>query len=743
MIALRLAWRVLRTDRRTRTSAILMGVGVAVATGLMLLLVSLPGAAQSRMDRGGWQVAFEIPDNPDDQSMLIAASEGFVDGELVNRVDVAALGDGSAIALPPGVERFPAPGEVLLSPALRDLVAERPGSSLGERYPGTVVGTLGADALTHPGQLVALVGHTAEELPGASPVAGFAPPGSVEDPMLDLLAGVGVVVLLVPSLVLVSSAARLTAARRERRLAALRLAGATPRQVVAMVAGENTVAAVAGALLGWAASPALHLAASTVSWQGGTWHVGDFATPLPLALTVVVAIPLLVLLAAVFGVWRVVRTPLGAANAHRPRRPHWARLLSLPAALGLFVVALEEPGLLGGLGLVLALALVIGSSVLLGPWVTAAVGSLFSRIWRGPAVLLAGRRLRHDPKGAYRSSAGVVLAVFTGSMALTLLPSLASTAGSASPFRDPVLYVQAGQDAPEVAERTNAALERYGLDVEAEVLPEVSIETSGWQGSALVADCETAGRLLSVTMAVSCADAPGLSSEDTVDLDGATVAPGAGEDGGPKKPLPSDLPVHQLTTEDSGLRVPTVLHPDVLPEAVVPEYGTVAVPTTPQNAEQVRTALAASANGLSIESVATQLADQQSQLDDLRRVTVIGLVVATLLSGCSAAITAAGSVMDRRRTFGSLMAAGTPVRVLGRALRTEAAMPALVATVGAGAVGVFIGTALFQAVTGAETIIISPWALAPVVLGIGTAVIAASVCTPALRRVAAEPLSDE
>src|SRR5690606_39799438 len=69
-------------------------------------------------------------------------------------------------------------------------------------------------------------------------------------------------------------------------------------------------------------------------------------------------------------------------------------------------------------------------------------------------------------------------------------------------------------------------------------------------------------------------------------------------------------------------------------------------------------ALPICADGRQVGSVTAQLVAQETLLGDLRRVTVIGLVAAVLLSGCSAAITTAGSVLDRRRTFGALMAAG-------------------------------------------------------------------------------------
>ncbi len=130
------------------------------------------------------------------------------------------------------------------------------------------------------------------------------------------------------------------------------------------------------------------------------------------------------------------------------------------------------------------------------------------------------------------------------------------------------------------------------------------------------------------------------------------------------------------------------------------------------------------------------------ELADLRRVTVIGLVTASVLGGLSAAIATAGSVMDRRRTFGALMAAGTPVHTLARALRAEAALPALVATVGAGALGTAVGVGLFGLVSQSAPVF-SPWLAAPIVLGALVALLAASVCSPALKRVRAEPLAEE
>jgi FtsX-like permease family protein len=649
MNPLRFAFRVLRADRRTRTSTLLTAVGVAVATGLVLLLASLPSAAEMRAQRSYWQQPYDVTSEQGAPTMQVSVGEDFTDGDVITVLNVAPAVDPGTIRLPPGVPVLPGPGEVVVSPALAERMQELPAAELADRFPGHVVGTFSDDALQYPEQLVALAGYTPDTLPGDGlAMTGFGNPEDTPvDGSLQFLAGVGMVVLLVPSLVLVASSSRLTAASRERRLAALRLAGATPGQVTGMVAAETGVAAIVGALVGVAVSPLLDLLAARVPWAGGGWFPGDFGLP-PLATILLTAgMVVLVVLAAVLGLRRVVRNPIGAANSQTPKSLRAWRLLALPVALGVFFYAVFDHQ--AGLGvLLLGLAMVIGSAVVVGPWLTYLVGAVFVRAWRRPSALLAGRRLRDDPRGSYRAAAGVVLAVFTGSMALTLLPSFSGVA-AAPGEDDSAISVEAGRDVPvdSLLAPINAELARYHLT-----------------------------------------ERPVVAGSDEI-----------------------------------------------------------TVPADPADHEVVRTAvIRAVGGGADVFSRADFVAHQQGELTELRRITVIGLVAAALLAGCSVAIATAGSVLDRRRTFGALMAAGTQVRVLSRALRAEAAIPALVATIGAGAAGVAVGLGLFVvALRGREpaSAVLTPWLAAPLVLGLGVAVLAAAVCTPALRRVQAEPLSDE
>ncbi|WP_410667052.1 FtsX-like permease family protein [Amycolatopsis sp. cmx-4-68] len=749
MNSLQIALRVLKVDRRTRTSAILTAIGVAVATGLVLLLATLPFATQNREQRALWQgEQFYSRGADGPPKLLYSSSKDYFDGKQIIRVDVAVAGGVTpgSIELPPGVPQLPGPGETVVSPALGRLLQASPAERLADRF-GKPVGALGEDGLRFPEQLVALSGHTPDAMPGkSSRIAGFPSGKASPDALLMLLSWVGIIVLLVPSLVLVASSARLTAARRERRLAAIRLAGATPGQVTNMVAAETTLSAGIGAVLGLLISPALHGLASFVPWAGGTWLASDFALPAGLTVFIVLAIPVLVVLAGVLGLRRVLKNPLFATGGHTKKPLHWWRLLALPAAGAFFLIAVTTAKEYGGISMVMAgLFLLVTSAAIVGPWVTSAVGGTFVRIWRRPSGLLAGRRLRDDPKGAYRASAGIVLAVFAGSMALTLLPTFESMAGGGRSFQDSVLYVDT--DAPHagtIVEQANASLQKYGQSEKAVAVGEVYlVQDEGRSRTghrALVLTCADAVKLTRYGLtAENCTGGPAVFGDSALDLAQYKLADNWE---GPAVAVKSGTRAEAVHPADADLSSTSIIDPAALPDGFTPKYVTVVAPTTDANREIVRTALAAPAAGEEIGSRDQYLFNQQTELGDLRRVTVIGLLAAGILAGCSAAVATAGSVMDRRRTFGALMAAGTPVRVLARALRMEAALPALVATIGAGIVGVLVGVGLYSMVD-ARGIVLSPWLLAPVVLGVGVALLGASVCTPALKRVQAEPLAEE
>jgi hypothetical protein len=68
-------------------------------------------------------------------------------------------------------------------------------------------------------------------------------------------------------------------------------------------------------------------------------------------------------------------------------------------------------------------------------------------------------------------------------------------------------------------------------------------------------------------------------------------------------------------------------------------------------------------------------------------------------------------------------------------------LPALVATLGAGAAGVLVGSGLLTLIQG--SLQLNPWIVTPIVLGLIVALIAAAACGPVLRKVTAQDYAEE
>src|SRR5436190_631695 len=74
---------------------------------------------------------------------------------------------------PPGVAELPGPGEMVVSPALKDLLDSAEGKLLRERLPFHRVGTIGASGLLGPGELVYYAGRASFPDGSTYPVTGF------------------------------------------------------------------------------------------------------------------------------------------------------------------------------------------------------------------------------------------------------------------------------------------------------------------------------------------------------------------------------------------------------------------------------------------------------------------------------------------------------------------------------------------------------------------------------------------
>lgn len=237
--------------------------------------------------------------------------------------------------------------------------------------------------------------------------------------------------LVVPLTTLGAAAARLAVARRDARLAALRLAGASTGQVTGLTVLDAAAQAVTGAVLGVVGYLALLPLVARLRFQGRTFELAELWTGVPIVLAALAGVVLVAVASAAMSLRRVAITPLGVANRVRPPGLTWLRAAVAVVAVVAFTIVTTGAGQ-PGLG-VIAVMLVIGFSTLnlVGPFTVWLVGKITARRARTAATLLAGRRMIDDPKTAWRSVGGVALATFIAGLAS--ITTVFSSASESSP----------------------------------------------------------------------------------------------------------------------------------------------------------------------------------------------------------------------------------------------------------------------------------------------------------------------
>ncbi|MEU9173995.1 FtsX-like permease family protein [Streptomyces sp. NPDC048420] len=411
--------------------ALLTAVGVGLGVALLLLTTALPNALAVRHDRGEARTDITYTQKvipKADNTLLVGAGDTEFRNDNIRGRELEP--EGPKAPLPPGVERFPAVGEMIVSPALKKLLESDSGKLLRERLPQKIVGTIGESGLLGSHELTFYRG--AENLASYGLDGGqvaridrFGDPNPTEqetDPVLILLILVVFVVLLMPVAVFIAAAVRFGGDRRDRRLAALRLVGADGRSTRRIAAGE----ALAGSVLGLVLGTVFFLVARQVAGDVEVFGESVFPSylnPSPLlALLVALAVPAAAVLVTLLALRGVVIEPLGVVRAAKPaRRRLWWRLLPPVAGLGMLypMVGQGRDGgdfnqylVVGGV-----IMLLVGVTALL-PWI---VETVVARLGSGAVSWqLAVRRLQLSSGSAARMVNGIAVAV-AGAIALQML----------------------------------------------------------------------------------------------------------------------------------------------------------------------------------------------------------------------------------------------------------------------------------------------------------------------------------
>ncbi|MFF5963327.1 FtsX-like permease family protein [Streptomyces collinus] len=276
---------------------------------------------------------------------------------------------------------------------------------------------------------------------------------------------VGLLLLLVPVLGFLGQCARIGAVHRDRRLAGLRLAGATPWQVRRIAALETGLAC----LLGSAVATVFFVLLLLRQW--------DRPTALAWAgiALVAVAVPLLGAAAGALALRRVVTSPLGWV---RRVAPHTGRvpgllflagvllvgLVALLAVLGTSSTAAHRPH--AGPPLTMAgVTLAVGAGAV---WLSGATAKATGRILavraRSAATLIAAERLRDDPWSAARTHAAVLLVTVAGTGFMGIRQVLGEVVRTGR-FSAPASYYLTGLDLTGAAIGIAFAITLSGLAV--------------------------------------------------------------------------------------------------------------------------------------------------------------------------------------------------------------------------------------------------------------------------------------
>jgi hypothetical protein len=657
-------------------------------------------------------------------------SETIYHGKFIEQLDVAALGPQAPVV--PGIPQLPGAGQYYTSPALADLLRSVPRDQLADRFPGSEIGTIGDAALSGPDELAVIVGHAPSQLaalPNTIRVdhVATAPRPQRTTNLYRMAFGLGAIAVLFPLLILINTATRLAAARREERYAAMRLVGATPRQVNAVASVDAILGALFGTVLGVAIFLLLRPALAGLALSGARFFAPT-VTPAPWVYAgMLVGVPLAAAVASRVSLRRVQISPLGVSRKVTPPAPGGWGLIPLLAGIPLFLYAVSNelghakgrPGPKGSVQpALIGLVLIMLGLVLGGSWLTMQAARLLAKVARGASSLLAARRLADNPKGSFRTVSGLVLAVFVGTAVAVLVPA-----------------VKAAQSPGVDAELNNVLRVSYNQDPSTQGLAPQA-------GAALIGSLQA---FLGVTVLPIYAN-PGsgkpVPAEPGTGLPPSSAPPDGGVLRGDAGP-PQDnvilcsslqqLPVlghcnpgvtavqtnaASVLFTDDPLSVTTSL--PIVNQSTPPAPGTtMGLPLgallvkTPDAAtlEKVRTfltpygaAVAAAGQPLSAWQMGSLEPETFGEVAQIRnndasnteRMILVLLGLTVLVAGCSLAVTVGGSLVERKRQFTLLRVSGTPRSVLTRVVLLESVLPLVTASVVAAATGLGVAIPLVK-----------------------------------------------
>lgn len=671
-----------------RLAMIAAGVGLGVA--MLLLAASVPTVMDIRDERLAAR-------GVDTEQTVERSSDTLLTSVVRSRFeDLAIEGhllqpEGPDAPLPPGVTEQLAPGDLVVSPALGQLLGSDEGELLRGRWGERVVGTIAATGLAGPGELTFYLGvdHLTEDSATRIDAFGVARTGGGDmPPQLLLLGVVALVVLLVPVAIFVATAVRFGGEARDRRLAALRLVGADIATTRRIAAGETLVGAALGLAVGGLLFLALAELVTRAVPPGLSFYRADLQ-PMPVLVALVaVLVPATAVLVTVSALRRVSVEPLGVVRRSAARRRRlWWRLV-LPVAGVVLLLPLRsgmadlpegfEYQVMGGVT-----ALLVGMALLL-PWL---VEATVRRLGGGSVPWeLAVRRLQLDSGTSVRAVSGIAVSVagviaVQGLLAAVEAQYAIDFTRSADDFQ---VEIYPRVDEPD--DRWTAALE------DAPGTEAVGLSTVVWATSpdasetrVVIGDC---------TVLRQSADLGAREDGDVFVLGGDSLLPGTTFDlGEPAGSAPDEA---QQWTVPSGTRTVTSLQDGAVQPAggglrtllLTPAAlgGTEPVgawhdiyvaldPADPHALDHLRNAAAQVDPAADVVLIQPQ--NVADTLASIRQILLVGAAALLALIGASMLVNVVEQLRERSRLLAVLVAFGTRRSTLSGSVLLQVALPVL------------------------------------------------------------------
>ncbi|MFJ6568254.1 ABC transporter permease [Streptomyces sp. NPDC091292] len=738
-----------------RTALTAVGVGLGVA--LLLLTTAIPNALAERhnRERDRQDMTYTAPTTPKaDDTILVAQTDTTYRGdEIRGRV---LQPEGPRAPLPPGVDSFPGRDEMVVSPALAELLKSDAGALLRDRLPSTITGTIGDSGLIGSQELAYYAGSDRLTVQSSGAVRverldryGADRESEPLDPVLMLLVLMVFIVLLMPVGVFIATAVRFGGERRDRRLAALRLVGADGRMTRRIAAGE----AVAGSLFGLVLGTGFFLAGREFAGSVQVYNISTFPqdlNPSPLlALLVALAVPAAAVAVTLFALRGVVIEPLGVIRSAKPRRRRlWWRLLLPLGGLGMLYPMIgqgNENGefnqwlVTGGTVLVL-----VGITALL-PWVVEAV---VSRLGKGSVSWqLAVRRLQLSSGPAARMVNGIAVAV-AGAIALQMLFAGVEsdyTKMTTNDLSRAQMNVALPSDVPigeadRVLSATRGVTHTTPLAVgslgERRKAPDLSTELTVGGCAALrevakVTSCRD-GDVFAVRNAEYDENTPKLAkSGRTLYVD--PVYSGWGGKGEPWR-LPDDIKWVDARKDPTGYeRGGLLATPGALPKAAAGALLSTVYLQLDPSVEDGREIVRNAAASLSpIAEPMTMVSEERNErFASIRTGLFVGAICVLLLIGASLLVSQLEQLRERKKLLSALIAFGTRRRTLTLSVLWQTALPIALGLILASVVGLTLGAALLK-MTGSSVAIDWPSLLSMTGIGAGVVLLVTVLSLPPL-----------